>query len=158
MRVHATKSHVPICELPQALDFSLDSEGLVLVTAVSGKSDLLLCRANPLVLIRKWLPAVWSKATVSGQAPSEQGQGRKWTLNPISQFSVLLSITGFSPNLEFAAIEIESALLATCSPLISRALEGTAFIEHEIRTSPNSIRRINNRIHDIAQEVEEIEL
>ena len=161
--VHANKCHVPICKLPQALEFSTNWEsGLVSVMAISGSSRVTLARMSAIAILRRWLPVVWGKSSLENQgSPSlpDEIEPRQWSLQRTGNpRSILLSIPGFSPASEFDAAEIENALMISCARVVESSLKGVDFPVHDISAKHERVRIINNRIHDVAQEVDEIDL
>ena len=162
-RVHANKCHVPICKLPQALEFSTNWEsGLVSVMAISGSSRVTLARMSAIAILRRWLPVVWGKSSLENQGSSllpDEIEPRQWSLQrTVNPRSIRLSIPGFSPVSEFDAAEIENALMISCARVVESSLKGVDFPVHDISAKHERVRMINNRIHDVAQEVDEIDL
>ncbi len=159
--VHATKSRVPICKTPQAIEFRVDQEdGEVSITLVSAERNLLLDKASANVMLRKWLPSIWGKSALANQLALD-GTGKRWSLQPLEMDHVLLSAPEFSPNLEFSSIDLEYALLDACSNgFLKRESNGRthSLKEHQITIKPQKVRRLNNRIHDAAMEVDEVDL
>ena len=163
IRVHATKSHVPICHLPQTLEFSTNWEGgQVSVMAISGSSNVTLVRMSAIAILRRWLPVIWGKSSLENQHSQPLPgtlEPQLWSIQPTDDpRSVRLSIPGFSPITEFDSAELENALMLSCAGVIEGTLKGAEFPVHEITAKHVRVRNINNRIHDIAQEVEQIDL
>ena len=68
LMVHAVKSHVPICHLPQAMEFSSDwKRGEVSIEAISGTTKLTLARMSAIAILRRWLPVIWGKSSLQNQ-------------------------------------------------------------------------------------------
>ena len=163
LRVHASRSRVPICKTPQAIDFRVDQEdGEVSITLVSADRKLPLEKAGARVILRKWLPSIWGRSALENQLALD-GTGNRWSLRTLEpDHHVLLSAPGFSPNLEFLSVDLEYALLDACSNgFLKRESKGIthSLKEHQITIDlPNQVRRLNNRIHDVAMEVDEVDL
>jgi len=159
--VHASKSRVPICKTPQAIEFRVDQEdGEVSVTLVSADRKLPLDKASANVILRKWLPSIWGRSTLENQLALD-GNGKRWSLKPLEIGHVLLSTPEFSPNLEFFSIDLEYALMDACSNgFLKRESNGRthSLKEHQITINPQKVRKLNNRIHDVAMEVDEVDL
>ena len=165
LMVHAVKSHVPICHLPQAMEFSSDwKRGEVSIEAISGTTKLTLARMSAIAILRRWLPVIWGKSSLRNQelqpnAEDAQSQPGHWSINPTDDpMRVKLSIPGFSPITEFNSAELENALMLSCAGIVEATLKGEEFPVHDITIKHERVRNINNRIHDIAQEVDQIDL
>jgi len=162
LRAYARRSSVPICKTPQAIDFRVDQEdGNVSITLVSAHRKLPLEKASATVILRKWLPSIWGRSALENQSALD-GTGNKWSLRKLESGGVLLSAPGFSPNLEFFEADLEYALMEACSNgfLKGESKSRTHSLkEHQFTIDiPQKVRRLNNRIHDVAMEVDEVDL
>ena len=159
--VHASKSRVPICKSPQAIEFRVDQEdGEVSITLVSADRKLTLDKASANAILRKWLPSIWGRSALENQLALD-GNEKRWSLKPLEIGHVLLSAPGSSPNLEFLSADLEYALMDACSNgFLKRESNGRTHTlkEHQITIKPQKVRRLNNRIHDVAMEVDEVDL
>ena len=100
--LHAVKSHVPICHLPQAMEFSSDWKGgEVSIEAVSGTTKLTLARMSAIAILRRWPQSsgevLSSKPGITAKAEDAQEKTGHWSINQRMTIRVRLSIPGFSP-------------------------------------------------------------
>ena len=101
IRVHAIASAIPICPLPQGLDFLVDGiDGTISIFRVSGEDRFLLDSGGVLEIWRQWLPVTWGKNAIRGrsipkldamQPKAEDGDGQ-----------VLLAIEALSAKVDDA--------------------------------------------------------
>ncbi len=187
IRVHAIASAIPICPLPQGLDFLVDGiDGTISIFRVSGEDRFLLDSGGVLEIWRQWLPVTWGKNAIRGRsipkldamqpkAEDVDGQvllaiealsakvddtdGRNWSVHPlVNREALSLTTPGTAPPIELSPTEIEMALLLVGTPTAEQRALKTDFPQHPIGEKFEEVVRHNHRIHEIAQEVEEIEL
>ena len=162
LRVHATGCAFPMCDTPQALDIGADGEsGEMLVYRVSGEHRTLLDESDAVALLGRWLPAAWGIRPIVDIETMGLGDDSKWSCGIGGNYSVYLTTPKCGPPIPIAALELLTALLVMGAPLLQKALAAvnqTTFREHSLAGEVTRVTRHNHRIHQIAQEVDEIDL
>ena len=72
--------------------------------------------------------------------------------------TVVLKTNGGGPPIAIAASELEAALLVMGGPTVLQGVSNAEFPEHPLVGEVSRVVRHNHRIHQIAEEVEEIDL
>jgi len=159
LRVHATDCAFPMCDTPQALDIGADGEsGEMLVYRVSGEHRTLLDTGSAIAIWGRWLPAAWGIRPIVDSSTVGLGDDSKWSCGIGGNASVYLTTPKCGPPITIAANELEAALLVMGGPVLQKDLAAVHFPEHSLAGEVARVTRHNHRIHQIAQEVDEIDL
>ena len=159
LRVHATACAFPMCDTPQALDIGADGEsGEMLVYRISGEHRTLLDTGSAIAIWSRWLPAAWGIRPIIGSSTVGLGGESKWSCLDGGNASVYLMTPKCGPPITIAANELEAALLVMGGPVLQKDLAAVQFPEHPLTEEVARVTRHNHRIHQIAQEVDEIDL
>ena len=159
LRVYATSSKFPMCDTPQALDIGVDgNSGEMLIYRISGKHRTLIDAGSVLSMWSRWLPTIWGIRSIVNGSTLALDDDSKWSCVVGKNSSVQLTTSNCGPPINIAAREFEAALLLIGGPSVQNGLSGIQFPEHPLAEDTTSVARHNHRIHQIAQEVEEIEL
>ena len=106
----------------------------------------------------RWLPAAWGiRSIVNSPAVGLHGESN-WSCVIGENASVHLTTPKCGPPIKIAGSELESALIQMGGPAARRESSGAVFPEHQLTKQVSRVVRHNHRIHEIAQEVEEIDL
>ena len=163
LRVHATDCAFPMCDKPQALDIGTrategrESEEMF-VYRVSGERRTLLDVCSAIEIWSRWLPAAWSICSIVKRPIVGLHNDSKWSCEIGENSSVHLTTPNCGPPITIAGSELEAALIRMGGPATKRKISGVVFPEHQLTKQVSRIVRHNHRIHEIAQEVEEIDL
>ena len=159
LRVHASSTSFPICDTPQALDIGLDgSSGNMVIYRISGSHRTLIDIGNVLSVWSRWLPTLWGiKPMVNRSTLGLEGES-KWSCVAIENSTVQLTTANCGPPIKIACRELEAALILIGGHRVQSDLSGTQFPEYSLGEEVTNVARHNHKIHQIAQEVEEIEL
>ena len=159
LRVHATGCAFPMCDKPQALDVGLDAESEeIFVYRVSGEKRTLLDIGGALTIWSRWLPVIWGiRSIVNGSAIGPNEESMNWSC-VVGGSDVILNTPNRGPPITIAASELEAALLVMGGPTVLRSVSTGEFPEHPLVGGIFRVVRHNHRIHQIAEEVEEIDL
>ena len=160
LRVHAIGCAFPMCDKPQALDIGIDGEsGEMFVYRVSGEKRTLLDIGRALTIWSRWLPVVWGiRPIVNGSAIGPNGKSLNWSCVREGGLILTLNTPNLGPPVAIATSELEAALLVMGGPAVLQGASNEEFPEHPLRDDGFRVVRHNHRIHEIAQEVEEIDL
>lgn len=159
LRVHATGCAFPMCDKPQALDVGLDAESEeIFVYRVSGEKRALLDVGGALTIWSRWLPVIWGvRSIVSGSTIGPKEESMNWSC-VMRGSDVILNTPNCGPPITIAANELEAALLVMGGPTVLQGVSNAEFPEHPLVGEISRVVRHNHRIHQIAEEVEEIDL
>ncbi len=159
LRVHATDCAFPMCDKPQALDIGTDGEsGEMFVYRVSGELRTLLDVGSAIEIWNRWLPAAWGICSIAKRPTVGLHDNSNWSCVIGENASVHLTTPKCGPPITIAGSELGAALIRMGSPAAQRAFLGVVFPEHQLTDQVSKVVRHNHRIHEIAQEVEEIDL
>ena len=159
LRVHATGCAFPMCDTPQALDIGADGEsGEMLVYRVSGEHRTLLDTGSAIAIWSRWLPAAWGIRSIVDRSTVGLHGESNWSCMIGENASVHLTTPKCGPPITIAAKELEAALLVMGGPTVEGSISVVEFPEHRLEKELYRVVRHNHRIHEIAQEVEEIDL
>ena len=159
LRVHATGCAFPMCDTPQALDIGADGEsGEMLVYRVSGEHRTLLDTGSAIAIWSRWLPAAWGIRSIVNSTAVGLHDESNWSCMIGENASVHLTTPKCGPPITIAAKELEAALLVMGGPTVEGSISVVEFPEHRLEKELSRVVRHNHRIHEIAQEVEEIDL
>ena len=158
LRVYATSSKFPMFDTPQALDIGVDgNSGEMLIYRISGKHRTLIDAGSMLSMWSRWLPTTWGIRSIVNGSTLGLDDDSKWSC-VVDNSSVQLTTPNCGPPINIAARELEGALLLMGGASVQNVLSGIQFPEHPLVEDTTSVARHNHRIHQIAQEVEDIEL
>ncbi len=159
LRVHATGCAFPMCDTPQALDIGADGEsGEMLVYRVSGEHRTLLDTGSAIAIWSRWLPVAWGIRPIVDSSTVGLHDESNWSCMIGENASVHLTTPKCGPPITIAAKELEAALLVMGGPTVEGSISVVEFPEHRLEKGLSRVVRHNHRIHEIAQEVEEIDL
>ena len=159
LRVYATVCAFPMCDKPQAVDIETEREsGEMFVYRISGEHRTLLDVGSAIEIWSRWLPAAWSICSIVKRPIVGLHNDSKWSCEIGENASVHLITPNCGPPITIAGSELEAALIRMGGPATQRNTAGVGFSEHQLTKLGLRIVRHNHRIHEIAQEVEEIDL
>lgn len=161
LRVHATGCAIPMCDTPQAVEIGIDNEsGEMFVYRVSGNKRSLLDRGSVRTIWSRWLPIAWGiRSIVNSSVVGSDDESTNWScLTGGNSASVQLTTPKCGLPITIATGELEAALLLMGGPAVEQEVSGADFPEHPLVEAITRVVRHNHRIHEIAQEVEEIDL
>jgi len=159
LRVHATECAFPMCDKPQALDIGTDGEsGEMFVYRVSGEHRTLLDVGSTIEMWSRWLPAAWGVLSIAKRPTVGLHDDSNWSCVIGENASVHLTTPKCGPPITIAGSELEGALIRMGGRAAQRESSGLVFREHPLAKQISRVVRHNHRIHEIAQEVEEIDL
>tara|TARA_B100000959_G_C14691197_1_gene504752 strand:+ start:69 stop:578 length:510 start_codon:yes stop_codon:yes gene_type:complete len=162
IRVHACSAVIPICPRPQALDVVSEAGGAIIsIYRVSADNRLLMDRGRSLDVWRRWLPLCWGRIPIlEGKVPRAD-DASSWAAANVSgtdSFRITITPVSGSPPVDFRTEEMEMAILAVGTSAARLASQEAELPEHPLGVHPTRLVRHNNRFHQLAQEVDEIEL
>ena len=159
LRVHATACAFPMCDKPQALDIGTDGEsGEMFVYRVSGERRTLLDVGSAIEIWSRWLPAAWGICSIAKRPAVGLHDDSNWSCVIGENASIHLTTQNCGPPITIAGSELEAALIRMGGPATQRKTSGVVFSEHQLTKQVLRIVRHNHRIHEIAQELDEIDL
>lgn len=159
LRIHAMASVFPMCEAPQALGIGIDGEtGEMLIYRISGECRTLIDTGSVLSIWSRWLPVTWGIQSIVNASTMGLHDDSKWSCVLGKNASVNLTTPNCGPPITLTARELEAGMLIMGGPLVQKDLSSVEFPEHPLDENVPRVTRHNHRIHQIAQEVEEIEL
>lgn len=164
LRVYATSSKFPMCDTPQALDIGLDgNSGEMVIYRISGKHRTLIDSGSVLSMWSSWLPMIWGIRSLNKKPVLDGDWDENWScVNDLRKIGgdamIHLTTPNCGPPITISPVELEAALLGMGGPVIQKIHSEMQFPEHSLSEEVTRVIRHNHRIHQIAQEVEEIEL
>ncbi len=159
LRVYATACAFPMCDRLQALDIGTDGEsGEMFVYRVSGEHRALLDVGSAITIWSRWLPAAWGIRSIAKRPTVGLHDESNWSCVVGENASVHLTTPKCGPPITIAGSELEAALIRMGGPAAQRESSDVVFPEHQLTEQVSRVVRHNHRIHEIAQEVEEIDL
>jgi len=161
LRVYATSCKFPMCDTPQALDIGVDGDsGEMRIYRISGNRRTLIDAGSVLSMWSSWLSMIWGIRPL--KRPVLDGEGFWSCVNDLRKIGgdamIHLTTPNCGPPITISPVEFEAALLLMGGPTVQSNISGIQFPEHSLSEEVTRVTRHNHRIHQIAQEVEEIEL
>tara|TARA_B100000029_G_C17587684_1_gene961617 strand:- start:2371 stop:2871 length:501 start_codon:yes stop_codon:yes gene_type:complete len=159
LRVYATSCKFPMCDTPQALDIGVDGDsGEMRIYRISGKHRTLIDAGSVLSMWGRWLPTTWGIRSIVNGSILGLDDESTWSCTVGENSSIHLTTPNYGPPIDISASELGAALLLMGGPTVQSNLSRIQFPEHSLSEEVTRVTRHNHRIHQIAQEVEEIEL
>jgi hypothetical protein len=163
IRVHAASAVIPICANPQILDvYTTDQGKTISIYRISGERRVLIDRGIPMEVWERWLPICWKKSNIlRGAGVLPENSHITWSaefIHDSNSIRIALNPVSGAPPVDFLADELAMAIISISLPSISLLARIAEFPEHNFGQFPTPIVRHNNKIFQLSQEVEEIDL
>tara|TARA_B110000263_G_C15128106_1_gene427526 strand:+ start:18 stop:515 length:498 start_codon:yes stop_codon:yes gene_type:complete len=158
LRVHATNCSIPITQNIQAIDITLSRKtNELLIYRISGEKKELIDHGKVLKMWSRWLSLSWGILSIYVKENIE-AEVNGWTCLVGNGETVKLNTPSCGPDIFLSCKELEAALLKMGGSVIGEEISNVKFPIHSLGSKITRVVKHNHRIHQLAQEVNEIEL